>query len=633
MVWSSPARGKYWPKKNRRKLGRGHWCWCVVARVGVMLSAASVGPARHGWEEPPGRGAVAQNASPCGVWARVVVTGLRVARAGRLVNKLVFSLSVRSLDAWALPGHCVFILTERRASAYVLAVGVGIQFIDRLRDAWARMAWQIARKSALRIPDGPDGEVLRGLASIISQRGSPPMRHVEDLLIAYSRMPWLRAVVGKIGFSTASQCWEMFVEGNPTSPRQSRALKSGTWATRKKLMKAKRNDGDLREIEDHPALEVLDNFNPLMTGLAARKLTQHHIDLVGEAFWLKQRGPLNVPIGLWPIPPPWIRKTPTPDSPTYRLEHQAWTVEIPATEMVWFIDLDPWRPYWRGKGVAESLGDELETDEYAAKHTKVEFYNRGVPELLVTAEGMGDDETRRLEQDWRQRNQGVFKALQVYFLNRKVDVKQLGQTFRSLQLIQLRQFERDMVIEVFGVPPEILGIIEKSNRSTIEAADFLFSRWVLVPRLEMQRTTIQQQLIDVDFDPRFILDFESPIEEDFERRMTAAKAAPWTLKVNEWRDLQGEDPLPGEEGEVFWVPQNLLPVRDPGAAAPAQEPQGPLVPQAPSPGPGQPPGDGDDGEGEPVAAANAQGKKPLRLVYDKDALEKLEQALDLVGDP
>lgn len=490
---------------------------------------------------------------------------------------------------------------------------------DRLRDAWRQIRWEVSRKGILGDSADP---VIQGLSSIISNRGTPPMRHVEDLLVAYSRAPWLRAVVGKIGFTTASTPWQLFAEtpGGPEAPPVTNsALKRAGYPYRKRQMAQKQFDNSLVQIENHPALELLDWFNPLMTGLGALKLTQNHIDLVGEAFWIKQRDPLGKPVGLWPMPPPWVRSTPRADSPFYVIQHNALTIQVPITEMVWFLDIDPARPYWRGKGTGESLGDELEADEYAAKHTKTEFYNRGVPELLVTAEGLGDDETRRLEADWKQRNRGLFKALQVYFLNRKVDVKQLGQSFKSLQLIQLRQFERDMVIQVFGVPPEILGIIEKSNRSTIEAADFLFSRWVLIPRLELQRTTIQEALITPDYDERLILDYQSPVDEDFERKMQAAKAAPHTMRVNEWRELQGQDPIPPEEGgDVFWVPQNLVPIRTPAEAAPAPSPR-PGVPQVPPPAPSQP---------EPSQGARAG----LKLVYDKDALDSLESMLDKVGD-
>lgn len=472
-----------------------------------------------------------------------------------------------------------------------------------------------------------DDPTLSGLSSVLSHRGTPPLRHVEDLLVAYARLPWLRAVVGKIGFSTASIPWKLYVQASPGAPMdalgmplgsvRSKALQRAGFAVRQKMIRRMKTTGDLVEIENHVSLDLMDKFNGMMTGLSARKLTQVHLDLVGEAFWLKQRDPLGVVIGLWPIPPPWIRNTPTPSRPFYRLEFSSWKAEVPVSEMVWFCELDPHRPYWRGKGTAEALGDELETDEYAAKHTKVEFYNRGVPELLVTAENMGDDETRRLEVDWKQRNRGIFKALQVYFLNRKVDVKQLGQSFKSLQLIQLRQFERDMVIQVFGVPPEILGIIEKSNRATIDAADFLFARWVLVPRMEMQREVMQEMLIS-EFDERLILDYESPIKEDFERQLAAAKATPWNMKMDEWRVMQGQEPLPDGRGDIFWVPQNMIPVRDPSPAVPDDT--------------GLPVGKWERRPAERLMEKLPTVSRPRpRLVYDEDKLKRARDRLRLTS--
>jgi len=420
-------------------------------------------------------------------------------------------------------------------------------------------------RAAGQAPIGEGDSLMTGVSSVISQRSTPPGRQVEDLLKAYSRLPWLRSVVGKVGFSTAAVPWRLFYE---TTTRRARAIRHAQYAIRKRMIREKQMAGELVEIEDHPMLDLLENFNPMMTGLAGRKVTQHHIDLVGEGFWLKQRDGLGVPVGLWPLPPFWVRSTPTPAQPYFEISRGSWQQPVPASEIVWFIDLDPHQPYRRGTGHAAALGDELETD-------------------------------------WKQRNRGLFKALQVYFLNRKVDVKQLGQSFRNLQLIQLREFERNMVIQVFGVPPEILGIIEKSNRATITAADYLFSRWVLVPRLELQRAVMQEHLV-TDYDERLILDYESPVEEDEERQLSAAKVAPWALKVDEWRELQGQDPLPDGAGQVHMVPQNLIPMRSLAGAPPAQ-----VQPGAPQ--------------------ALAGDTKGPRLVYDKDAIEDIEDQLTKLG--
>jgi hypothetical protein len=125
--------------------------------------------------------------------------------------------------------------------------------------------------------------------------------------------------------------------------------------------------------------------------------------------------------------------------------------------------------------------------------------------------------------------------------------------------MELRKHSRDTVIQTEGVPPELHGIIENSNRSTIDSADYLFSRWVLVPRLEFLRATMQERLVP-DFDERLILDYCSPVQEDKEFNLKVATAAPWSTMVDEWRALREEESLPNDQGKVFMVPFGLNPV-------------------------------------------------------------------------
>ncbi|HEY7680404.1 MAG TPA: hypothetical protein VIC04_07770, partial [Terriglobia bacterium] len=118
---------------------------------------------------------------------------------------------------------------------------------------------------------------------------------------------------------------------------------------------------------------------------------------------------------------------------------------------------------------------------------------------------------------------------------------------------------RDTVMQVEGLPPELQGVIENSNRATIDSADYLFARWTLVPRLEFLRATIQERLVP-DYDERLILDYESPVAEDKEFHLKVAQAAPWSTMIDEWRAMRGEEPMPNDQGKVFMVPFGLNPV-------------------------------------------------------------------------
>jgi hypothetical protein len=418
--------------------------------------------------------------------------------------------------------------------------------IDRMR---------LAAKAAVgiftgAIPEGVAGEMLHRI--VPAGMSAPPPRTAGEFLKAYSTMPWLRAVTHRIATAVASTQWTLSTIRRKGKVRRDlvKMIRGFGPKERAAALAQYRKAAELELIEQHPLLELLYGSNPLLTGLTIRKLTQIYIELNGECGWIKERNAAGAPVGVWPIPAHWVRSTPTVDQPFYEVSWAGWQGQIPDTEILWFSDPDPYDPYARGIGTAQSLADELETDEAAAKHVKSWFLNRARPDLLIYGPGIQKDEVERLEQGWLRKNQGFWRAYKPYFLNREVKVHELSQSFENMQLTELRKHERDIIMQVFGVPPEILGVLQDSNRATVETADYLFSRWVLVPRLEFMRETLQARLVP-EYDEGLIIDYVSPVAEDRDFYLQVAKSAPWSRMVDEWREIQGLAPLPDGKGQVF----------------------------------------------------------------------------------
>ena len=239
--------------------------------------------------------------------------------------------------------------------------------------------------------------------------------------------------------------------------------------------------------------------------------------------------------------------------------------------MLWFRHPDPEQPYSRGVGTAESLGDELETDEYAAKYLKAWFFNNALPNFLVSFEGIQTAELKRAKEEWLADHRGVANAHRVHFSNGKMNAVRLDSSFRDQQIPELRRLQRDTVVQVFGVPPECVGIIENSNRSTIDAASYLYVTGVEFPRVEFLRLQLQTKLQRFYATP-FALECEVAVPQDHDRRLNVMRAMPGAFALNEWRSEAGYDPLPQFDG-VF--PPLALPGQDgPQAndAAPAEPP-------------------------------------------------------------
>lgn len=382
-----------------------------------------------------------------------------------------------------------------------------------------------------------------------------PGRTNRELLSAYSQSPWLQAVVRKVSQSFASINWELYITKKGEKAIYSRNVIMAKGIEKKEI--ANQKGYSLEEIEEHPLLSLLDNGNQFLSGVQVRFLTQGWLSLVGEAYWVLVRNKLGVPVEIYPVSVTWIRRFPDEKNKSYDIDFNGNILKVEADDVIRFIEPSMDYPYTKGAGVAHSLGDEIDTDEFTAKYTKSWFYNMARPDLLISSEGLSPADTERLEAQWVNKLQGIWNSHKPFFLNKNVQIHELNKSFQDMQLVDLRRFERDAIVQTFGVPPEMLGILQSSNRATIEAADHLFSRWVLLPRLEAFRDVLQKQLIP-QFDEKLILTYQNPIPEDRDFKLSVMQSAYWAFTKDEWRKLAGVEPLPDGKGDYFMMPLNLI---------------------------------------------------------------------------
>jgi phage portal protein BeeE len=461
-----------------------------------------------------------------------------------------------------------------------------------------QMARQFAGKALLSLFDPAAARQTYGLMAKVhpTGQGEPPKRGTREFLQAYSTSPWLRAAVERVAISCSSVTWRLYVPTDSAAPSDGRSNRPFATVTighrrfqvpiytrgldrlkshparivqlsrgmeRTKALEELADSGKLRVVEDHPLLDLLQGVNGgYLVGSDIRKLLHIHLDTVGDAFWLKQRNEVGMPVAVWPLPPHWVSHLPTPGHRFFTLTFRGFTgpIDIPETEILWFTDPDPSNPYGHGSGIARALGDELDTDQAAAHHLRRFFYNGGRPDVLITGEGLSLDNTRDLESAWMARSREFFKAGLPFFMNEKATVQELGTSFRDQTIVPIREHERDIIVNVIGLPPEVLGIIENSNRATIDAADYLMARYVSTPRLEKVREVKQVRLVP-EYDERLILDYDSPIMEDKEFHLKVMQAQPVIPQVDEWRELMGLEPMGGKEGKLHMVPMGVTAVK------------------------------------------------------------------------
>ena len=376
-------------------------------------------------------------------------------------------------------------------------------------------------------------EYMRERGSFVSRWARPPSRNTSEWLGTFSTSPRL-AVVDRIASDLAN------VDG--------------------KLLRIN-PDGSESEVTDHPFLDFMHEPNPLyeMTSSAIWRLHEIYLMLVGESFLLIERDERDRPVELWNVPPHWVKMTPYLGNPGYTITSTSGlTMTVPVEDMFSMKQLNPLDPFMRGLGIAESIADEVEIDEYAAKFQKRFFYNDATPPLMFLMPDATDEQLQAFMARWNKRHKGVENSHKAAAFAGNIDVRLLGSNdTRNLGFLESRESMRDAALEHFGVPREIMGITENSNRATADAAQYIYAKNVLMPRINNREEAINKQLLPL-FGTNLVWRYDTivPYDQDFNKEKAREGWDSGLMTKNEARNLLGLPDIEG--GDVFKVSINDL---------------------------------------------------------------------------
>lgn len=399
-----------------------------------------------------------------------------------------------------------------------------------------------------------------GWAKWMGTSSNQNLRTDGQILEAYGTHPTLHGVTKKISESFASLEWTLSAvtnnRGQPIKSRSRMARDPAQRALQLEVHKAQRN---FVELETHPVLDALDFGNPMLDGFAVMQLVQLYLDLTGDAVLVKGFDDSGMIESLWPIPVTWVQQRATLVDPFCKIRMNGKTLQFPGEHVIWIKEPNPLDPYGNGSSSAAALSTELDTDEYAAAFVQSFYKNHGIPAVIVSNDGAGEGSVKAEKQRWMDEHRGPQKAFGVLFSNKKLSVHQLAAEFKGKQTIELRRYLRDEVRHMYGVPPEIMGIVENSNRATVDAAETIMAKFVLVPRAERVRIALQRQLVDPLTDGKLILGYVSPVPVDREHQLAVMEANPTFFTADQWQIAAGNQPLGGDEGALVLLKTTTRP--------------------------------------------------------------------------
>jgi len=333
-------------------------------------------------------------------------------------------------------------------------------------------------------------------------------------------------------------------------------------------------DKDGARILDHPLEKLMDDGNEEFSGLVNRQLILKHLCLANEAILLKRAVTPGQPVtDLWPIPPNWVSERPALGGGEWEISPGAGkTLKFKPEDICHIKIPDPADPYLAPIGVAESLGDILETDVNARKFTKTFFENGARPDLLISSaeadKPIGPEVKDRLEESWVQKLSGALNRHKPFFMPGLISVKELNQSPKDLALKEVGESNRDAILQFYGFPPEIFGIVENSNQATSKEAMNIALRFVIVPKLELIKSSLNKTLAPM-FGDNVFLDFVNPTKEDKADKIEIMSKHPHAFSLNEIRRSADEPDIDGGD-DLFAVPFNLTIGDIDGSTEPAE---------------------------------------------------------------
>jgi len=182
--------------------------------------------------------------------------------------------------------------------------------------------------------------------------------------------------------------------------------------------------------------------------------------------------------------------------------------------------------------------------------------------VLETDNELSEEAFERLRKDFEKNYQGSENAGRPMILEAGLKWKQAQLSAEDAQFIDQRKYTRAEIAMFFGVPPHMIGDIERGTSwgSGIETQNLGFLVHTLLPYLVNITQAGERDLLRADERSNFVLKFDTSLltRADFGARQTGLQIQKrnGVISTNEWRKIEGLDPIDEDGADEHKADQN-----------------------------------------------------------------------------
>lgn len=341
----------------------------------------------------------------------------------------------------------------------------------------------------------------------------------------------------------------------------------------------KQSDGGRAKAGGHPLWTILhDRPNRWMTSVEFRMCMQGHLALRGNAYAQIVPGPRGAVDQLLPIHPDRVRiERQASGDLLYKVSMPMGAPQNLAQEEVFHL-----RGY-SFDGIRGISPIDYEREVFGAGLAAQEFGNRffandATPGGVLEHPGkLGEVASKHLKESLLGKHGGVSNSHSPMILEEGMKWNAVGITNRDAQFLESRRFSVIDVCRIFGVPPHMVGDLDRATYSNIEQQSLEFIMYTLREWIVLWEQAISRDLIIAPDTYYAEFDLDSLLRGD---KLSRYQSYHWAL-TDGWmnrNEVRAAEGLNREDGlDEFLQQANMAP----GADLKAQ-PSTPAIPAKPS---------------------------------------------------
>lgn len=326
----------------------------------------------------------------------------------------------------------------------------------------------------------------------------------------------------------------------------------------------------------HWLYSLFNQPNEYTSGYDMMEGTVSYLELNGNAYWEKEFvvGEDGQPGKMYLLRSDKVRPVPHPKTRVSGYKYDISTTRaltFNADEVLQYRYFNPLTELY-GLSPMQAAIAAVTMDFWAVGNEQDLFRNGSkMSGVLEVADELSDPAYKRIEEHWAQGFKGVGKGHKTLILENGLKFNPMSITPRDMEFVNLRKMSRDEILAVYGVPPIIVGVTEKTPWANAKEQRREFWYGTLIPKMNKIESALNSEFI-MSVAPGVRAEFDltgvQALMEDLEKQAVrlGGLVQHGILTINDSRKIMGYPEVPW--GDTWWTPANLVPYLQSGGGLP-----------------------------------------------------------------